>query len=232
MGEVIEMSTIHENLKQLRLASNMTQEQVAQQLHLTRQAVSSHESGRTQPSIELLQSYAALYGVTLEELIFGTNREGKKRKRVKWAAVVTAAVYLGLSLAKALLYCICHTVLGLQPGTITPELESLAQAHFQVRDAGDLCGELSMNLFSIGCLVLLILTLMLERPVSWKSKLLYFVLLVGGGFLVNLPFLLIDPVAGCMDYLVEPIWCMARGALFLAVSMIADPIRIKRRKQK
>lgn len=226
------MSTIHENLKQLRLASSLTQEQAAQQLHLTRQAVSSHESGRTQPSIELLQNYAALYGVSLEELIFGTNREGKKRKRVKWAAVVTAAVYLGLSLTKALLYCICHTVLGLRPGTITPELESLAQAHFQVRDAGDLCGGLSLTLFSVGCLVLLILTLMLEHPVSWKSKLLYFAFLVGGGFLVNLPFLLIDPVAGYMDYFVEPIWCMARGGLFLVVSLIADPVRMKRRKRK
>ena len=35
--------TIHSNLRQLRLARGMTQEQAAEQLHLTRQAISSYE---------------------------------------------------------------------------------------------------------------------------------------------------------------------------------------------
>ena len=37
--------SIHQNLKQLRLDRGMTQEEVAARLHITRQAVSSYESG-------------------------------------------------------------------------------------------------------------------------------------------------------------------------------------------
>ena len=40
---------IRENLKRLRTDRGLTQEQLAQRVHLTRQAISSYESGRTQP---------------------------------------------------------------------------------------------------------------------------------------------------------------------------------------
>lgn len=52
-GEVIDM-TIPQNLKDLRRLSGMTQEQVAEKVGLTRQAISSYESGRTQPDLALL----------------------------------------------------------------------------------------------------------------------------------------------------------------------------------
>ena len=41
--------SIHQNLRQLRQLRGLTQEHVATQLGLTRQALSSYESGRTRP---------------------------------------------------------------------------------------------------------------------------------------------------------------------------------------
>ena len=41
------MSNIHKNLKQLRLSKKLTQENVAGKIGVTRQAISSYESGRT-----------------------------------------------------------------------------------------------------------------------------------------------------------------------------------------
>ena len=38
---------------------------------LTRQAVSSHESGRTQPDLETLARYGEVYGVSLQEILYG-----------------------------------------------------------------------------------------------------------------------------------------------------------------
>ena len=46
------MTAIHSHLKQLRQDRGMTQETVAQRMGLTRQAVSSHESGRTRPDLD------------------------------------------------------------------------------------------------------------------------------------------------------------------------------------
>lgn len=45
------MPSIHENLKQLRRARNLTQEDVADRLGFARQTISSYESGRTQPDV-------------------------------------------------------------------------------------------------------------------------------------------------------------------------------------
>lgn len=50
---------IGENLRALRADSGMTQEQVAEKLGVTRQALSSYESNRTRPDIDTLVLLAA-----------------------------------------------------------------------------------------------------------------------------------------------------------------------------
>ena len=57
--------TIHQNLKELRKIAGITQEEVAQQVGLTRQAISSYEAGRTRPDLEMLGKLAALYQTDL-----------------------------------------------------------------------------------------------------------------------------------------------------------------------
>lgn len=69
------MSKIGSRIKDLRNEKNMTQEQMAQQLHVTRQAVSNWETGKTQPDIETLTKIAALFGVSAEELIYGESKK-------------------------------------------------------------------------------------------------------------------------------------------------------------
>ena len=65
------MAAIHDNLRQLRQANGWTQEEVARQMALTRQAVSSHESGRTQPDLETLKRYAEVYQVSIQDILYG-----------------------------------------------------------------------------------------------------------------------------------------------------------------
>ena len=60
---------IRENIKQLRKANNITQEQLAEALNITCAAVSKWERGDTYPDITLLQPLAYFFGVTLDELM-------------------------------------------------------------------------------------------------------------------------------------------------------------------
>ena len=46
---------LNEKLKELRIRSNMSQEQLAEQLHVTRQTVSKWEQGINQPDIYTLK---------------------------------------------------------------------------------------------------------------------------------------------------------------------------------
>lgn len=69
--EVISMNKVSTTIKKLRVEKNMNQEQLAEQLHVTRQAVSNWETGKTQPDIETLTQLAQLFGVSTEYLIYG-----------------------------------------------------------------------------------------------------------------------------------------------------------------
>lgn len=56
-------------MKQLRLSVRLTQQQVADSLHVTRGAVAQWEAGLTKPSIDLLVPLSRLYLVSLERLV-------------------------------------------------------------------------------------------------------------------------------------------------------------------
>ena len=61
------------NIRRLRLARSMTQEQLAQKLNLTPQAVSKWESGVGMPDIQLLPELSVLLGATIDELFSMTD---------------------------------------------------------------------------------------------------------------------------------------------------------------
>ena len=66
--------TIGTNIKRLRTAKNITQEQLSVAMNVTCAAVSKWERGETYPDITLLQPLAYFFGVTLDELM-GYNQE-------------------------------------------------------------------------------------------------------------------------------------------------------------
>ena len=51
--------TTQEILKNIREKHNLTQDQMAERIHVTRQAVSRWETGETQPNTEMLKVLAA-----------------------------------------------------------------------------------------------------------------------------------------------------------------------------
>ncbi len=65
----IENQSFPEILKSHRTARHMSQEFLAEQLGVTRQAVSKWESGTSEPSTANLLALAKLYGISLDELV-------------------------------------------------------------------------------------------------------------------------------------------------------------------
>ena len=61
----------NEKLQQLRKQKNLTQEELAQALYVSRTAVSKWESGRGYPSIDSLKSIAQFFGISVDELLCG-----------------------------------------------------------------------------------------------------------------------------------------------------------------
>ena len=61
-------------LKQLRLASHMTQNDLAQRLGLTRSRVSMYESGSREPDFETLELIADFFNVDVDYLLGRTSK--------------------------------------------------------------------------------------------------------------------------------------------------------------
>lgn len=59
----------NEKLKKLRKNKNITQEELAQKIFVTRTAVSKWESGKGYPSLDTLKILAEFYGISIDNLI-------------------------------------------------------------------------------------------------------------------------------------------------------------------
>ncbi|MBE5710756.1 MAG: XRE family transcriptional regulator [Oscillibacter sp.] len=100
------MNAVGKNLKQLRQREKLTQDALAERLHVTRQAVSSWETGKTQPDIETLTALAEALHADVRELIYGPGREESYRRgQRKYAALAAICV------AVLFIFCVLETVL-------------------------------------------------------------------------------------------------------------------------
>lgn len=91
------MSDISKNIKRLRQEKGLTQDELAEKLHVTRQAVSNWENDKNHPDIELLMGMAELFGVDIKEILYEPEPVRVRRRKIAVAAVfwaLTIVVFL------------------------------------------------------------------------------------------------------------------------------------------
>ena len=85
---------LHDNLKDARNRMGLSQELVAEQLGISRQAVTKWELGQSKPNARNLKALADLYQIPAEELLNGTKRDGPnlilRTNLTKWAIILQA----------------------------------------------------------------------------------------------------------------------------------------------
>ena len=97
------MRDIGKNIKQLRQLKNMTQDELAEKLFVTRQTVSNYETGKSRPDIEMLTRIAETLDTDPNTVLYGipqqVNRERAILKLCIWVAffVVIWLVFLHVS---------------------------------------------------------------------------------------------------------------------------------------
>ena len=69
------MSTVGENLKNLRKQSKMSQFEFALKMKTTQQRVSEWETNKVEPSLYNVKRILDIYGITFEELVDGVEFE-------------------------------------------------------------------------------------------------------------------------------------------------------------
>lgn len=77
-----------ENLKKLRKEKNISQEQLAEKLNISRQAISKWESGKAYPDIDNLILLRDIFNVSLDELM--VNEKADKEKSINQEEYVSS----------------------------------------------------------------------------------------------------------------------------------------------
>lgn len=68
------MTKISKNIKKLRQEKGLTQQALADKVNITRQALSSWETGRTQPDLSMLEALSGALEVDIEQILYGEKR--------------------------------------------------------------------------------------------------------------------------------------------------------------
>lgn len=77
---------IGNQIKQHRAALNLSQEELAEQIYVTRQTLSNWENGKTYPDVNSLLRLSDAFGVTLDELVKGDIP--KMKEQIKQADII------------------------------------------------------------------------------------------------------------------------------------------------
>lgn len=224
------MAKINETLKQLRLDRGMTQEQVAERVGLTRQAVSSYESGRTLPGVDILERLATVYEVELTDIIYNQSKSLRLYRALKLSSIVMAVVTLAAQLISSIFMWMANQFFPLAPGAMSDGDTLVLAARAHLINAHYAAENLYCALFPLFCVAILVLIFCQRRPLPVKTK-----LLCVGGFasacaVAVLPWALTDSFYTPNSYLLYPALCLAQLAFFLILSLVSDLIRVRKQK--
>lgn len=93
----------HKILKKKRIETNLSQEDLADQLNISRQSISKWENEKGYPNIETLLNISEIFNVTVDELLKGDDylknkiiQDSKNLKYPKWKSFFDILIFIGL----------------------------------------------------------------------------------------------------------------------------------------
>jgi transcriptional regulator with XRE-family HTH domain len=119
--------SLSENLQNLRKIKNMSQEELAEKLNVSRQAVSKWESGNGYPETEKIITICDIFDCSMDELVKGKISEDIKSEKNNYDLIMTKTSK-GIAIGVALILIgvsIMLTILGLAPNEQAEDQYSL-----------------------------------------------------------------------------------------------------------
>ena len=112
---------LSERIYQFRRNSGLSQEQLAEKIGVSRQAISKWESGISTPELEKLLALSECFDITIDELVKdeaftqGTNEVPQKLEKTKDPKAIEMKVGIGLCLVGAICLILFGAMMVLSP---------------------------------------------------------------------------------------------------------------------
>lgn len=85
--KVMHMRDIGKNIRDARVKGGITQDQLAERLHVSRQTISHYETGHTRPDIEMLEQIAQALDVDMTILLYGPPPRPDRQREIRRLAM-------------------------------------------------------------------------------------------------------------------------------------------------
>lgn len=219
------MPAINENLKMIRKAKGLTQEDVARELRVTRQTISSYESNRTQPDIETLKLLARIYDVEFDDILYGKNKMQMKHRTIKIIAIISIVDLFLCNLLQSIILWVLNNFFVVESGPITDSSRAIINIRMNLLNIRSTIEGFSTFSFSLLCIIIFVQLMTLERPIDISSKLKYLAILIIGSVITILPWSFFDKIYTLFDYSYTAIVNLVFAIIFLGLSFVEEYLR-------
>ena len=218
------MTAINENLKMIRKSKGLRQEDVARELGVTRQIISSYESNRTQADIETLKQLAIIYDVEFNDILYGKNKMQIKHKTIKIIATLSIIVLFFCNLVQSIILWLLNNYFIVESGDITNSFHSIINVRMSALNIRSAIGGLSSFSFRLLSIILFLLIITLERPIGTSSKLKYLAILIIASVITILPWSFFDAIYTLFDYSYTAILNLIFAIILLGLTFVGEYI--------
>jgi len=97
------MHDIGKNIRESRTRNNLTQDELAEKLFVTRQTVSNYETGKSRPDVEMLLRISEVLGTDIQQLLYGPVPSPQRRhswSRFFWSALLSLILFIAGTLLR------------------------------------------------------------------------------------------------------------------------------------
>ena len=220
--------TLYEKLRRLRGEAQMTQAEVAEKLNVTRQTISSYESGRTQPDVEMLKHLAEVYGVSVQELLCAEAEETDEMPsgRALRFLRITEGVFLLCALGRSVLLWTANRFYMVPEGQVSEEMKAVLETRWSLMDAARYMESVFLAAAWLLCVLVLIQSLQHTNLIQrlWVETGMF----VGGLLLVTVPWALADPWYGFWNYDYMVVSAGVRVVIFLLAGTLTGRLKNKK----
>lgn len=213
---------IHYNLRQLRLNCGMTQEQVAEKVGITRQALSSYESGRTHPDIDMLIRLGEIYGTDLDGILYGQERKLKAIRCVNLVAVIVLVLLTVLTVFSSSFLLMANRLFPITEGHVSGADMEILQSRIRLNKAWQITDSIILTVAFLGFALLLILLVTGKGHIPPKVKIKYAAILSAAISASAIVFGLMDPAYAVTQYIATPVLVVGRLTLFLLADLVIE----------
>ena len=91
------MKDIGKNIKEYRIKKNLSQEEMAERLEVSKRTISNYETGRSRPDLDMLEKIAEELGVGINEIVYGDSL-AEKNKNLKIVLISVSGVIIAAAI--------------------------------------------------------------------------------------------------------------------------------------